>query len=160
MTWDPSAFMALLTWGLHVDGAAEFLLRIGVGLPFFVSGMDKCFCSICHGWLVSNLRKSQLPKPEWLCWWVGGWEAVAGLTLALGLFTGASAFILLVVCIVAWIVSWRRKLEAKKPAHAFDAFTELGFMFDTLLIWMLLAVMFTGPGPLSIDALLFAKLAP
>lgn len=150
----------LLPWGLNQADLGALMLRLGVGLPFFISGMNKLFCPICHGWLVSNLTRSHIPCVWFTVWWLAFWEAAAGLLLALGLFTAGAAFILFIVCIVAFIVSWRRKLEAKKPAHFWDACTEIGFMFDTLLTWMLLAVMFYGPGAYSLDALFFGALRP
>lgn len=152
--------LGLLPWGLDLPDLAALALRLGVGVPFFISGMNKLFCPTCHGWLRSNLTRSQIPCVGFTVWWLAFWEAFAGFTLTWGLFTGASAFILFIVCIVAFIVSWRRKLDKKKPAHFWDACTEVGFMFDTLLTWMLLAVMFLGPGRYSLDALWFAKLAP
>jgi uncharacterized membrane protein YphA (DoxX/SURF4 family) len=153
-----TAFLALLTWGINDPNWATLALRIGVGLPFFVSGMDKLFCPICHGWLVANMTRAKLPCVWFL--WLAFWEAAAGLMLVLGLFTGASAFILFVICVVAFLTSWRRKLEKAKPAHVFDAFTEVGFMFDVLLAWMVLALMFMGPGTLSLDYLWFKELMP
>lgn len=147
------AFGLLLVNGLQGPDFAALILRLGVGVPFFISGMNKLFCPICHGWLVSNLQRSGIPScGGFTVWFLAFWEAFAGLTLALGLVTGASAFILFIVCVVAFLVSWRRKLEAKKPAHFWDACTEIGFMFDTLLTWMLVAIMFTGPGAYSLDA--------
>lgn len=153
-------FLGLLPWGLNLPDLAALLLRLGVGVPFFISGMNKLFCPICHGWLRSNLTRSGIPCVGFTVWWLAFWEAAAGLTLALGLMSAASAFVLLVVCIVAFIVSWRRKLDKKKPAHFWDACTEIGFMFDVLLIWMLLAVMALGPGALSLDAWLWPALRP
>lgn len=155
------AFLGILTWGLNVHDWPELILRLGVGVPFFISGMNKLFCPICHGWLVSNLQRSGIPSlGGCTVWWLAGWEALAGLLLVLGLFTGAAAFILFIVCVVAFIVSWRRKLDKKKPAHFWDACTEVGFMFDVLLIWMLVAIMFIGPGAFSLDAELFGWLRP
>lgn len=156
-----NAFLfGLLPWGLNQTDLGLLVLRLGVGVPFFISGMNKLFCPICHGWLVNNLTKSGLPCVWFTVWWLAAWEAIAGLLLVLGLFTAAAAFILFIVCVVAFITSWRRKLEAKKPAHFWDACTEIGFMFDTLLTWMVVAIMFMGPGVYSLDWALFAKLAP
>lgn len=149
------AFFDLLVNGLQRPDLADLAVRLGVGIPFFISGMNKLFCPICHGWLVANLQRSQIPAcGGFTVWFLAFWEAAAGLSLALGFLSAASAFILFVVCVVAFIVSWRRKLEKKNPAHFWDACTEIGFMFDVLLIWLLLAVMFNGPGPYSLDALL------
>lgn len=153
-------FFGLLPWGLDQFDWAALALRVGVGLPFFVSGLNKLLCPVCHGWLVANMTRAKLPCVWFLCWWLAAWEAVAGLMLVLGLFSSAAAFILFVVCLVAFCTSWRRKVEKAKPAHRFDAFTEVGFMFDTLLVWMLLALMLMGPGDLSLDALFFSALAP
>lgn len=149
------AFHMLLVNGMQTPDLAQLVLRLGVGIPFFISGMNKLFCPICHGWLVNNLQKSGIPScGGFTVWFLAFWEAFAGLLLALGLFTAGSAFILLIVCVVAFLVSWKRKLEAKRPAHFWDACTEIGFMFDVLLIWMLIAIMSIGPGPVSVDALL------
>lgn len=150
----------LLPWGLNQTDIALLALRLGVGIPFAISGWNKLTCPICHGWLRSNLTRSKIPCVGFTVWWLAGWEFVAGLTLALGLMSAASALVLFIVCIVAFIVSWRRKLEAKKPAHFMDACTEVLFMFDVLLAWMVLATMFAGPGAYSMDAWLFKELMP
>ena len=150
----------LLPWGLNQTDIALLALRVGVGVPFAISGWNKLTCPICHGWLRSNLTRSGIPCVGFSVWWLAGWEFVAGVTLALGLLSAASAFVLFIVCVVAFIVSWRRKLDAKKPAHFMDACTEVLFMFDVLLAWMVLATMFAGPGAYSMDAWLFKELMP
>lgn len=156
-----SAFLlGLLPWGMNLPDLGALILRLGIGVPFFISGMNKMLCPTCHGWLRSNLTRSGIPCVGFTVWWLAAWEAVAGLTLALGLMSAASAFVLLIICIVAWLVSWKRKLEAKKPAHKWDAATEVLFCFDVLLIWMLLSLMFTGPGAVSLDRILFPSLMP
>lgn len=149
------AFHMLLVNGMQTPDLAQLVLRLGVGIPFFISGMNKLFCPICHGWLVSNLKKSGIPScGGFTVWFLAFWEAFAGLLLAFGFLTAGAAFVLFIVCVVAFLVSWRRKLEAKKPAHFWDASTEIGFMFDTLLVWMLLALMSFGAGAYSADAYL------
>lgn len=154
MSWEPLAFLAILTHGLAVADFGELILRLGVGVPFLISGCNKLFCPTCHRWLRNNLTNSGIACPAVAVWWVAGWEAFAGLLLVLGLFTGAAAFILFLVCAVAFLVSWRRKLDKKNPAHFWDAYTEIGFMFDVLLGWMLLVTMFQGPGKFSLDYLI------
>lgn len=155
------ALLSLATWGAPSGlEIIQLLLRLGVGVPFMVSGLNKLFCPICHGWLRSNLTRSGIPCVEFTVWWLAGWEAAAGALLVLGLFTGFGAIVLLIVCVVAWVVSWRRKLEAKRPAHFMDAITEVLFCFDVLLVWLLFAIGVLGPGPWSLDALLFAGLRP
>ena len=151
-----NAFHTLLWAGMNLPDFAALVLRLGVGVFFAISGWNKLTCSICHGYLKSNLARSHLPDCRGLLvWWVAGWEFLAGVTLALGLYTGASAFVLLVICLVAFLVSHRRKIAKKNPVHAMDAATEYLCMFDVLLMWMLLAVMATGPGRWSVDALLW-----
>lgn len=152
--WNAFLF-GLLPWGLSLPDWAPFILRLFVGLPFFISGGNKLFCPICHSRLVNNLTKSGIPCVSFMVWWLAFWECLAGLLLLLGLFSSAAAFILFVVCIVAFVVSWRRKLERARPVHFLDACTEIGFLFDTLLIGMLLSLMLSGPGPISLDFLLW-----
>lgn len=148
------AFLMLLREGMQTPDLASLVLRLFVGIPFAISGWNKLTCPICHGYLKSNLARSSIPSCGGLMvYWVAGWEFLAGLALALGLLTGASAFVLLLVCIVAFIVSHKRKIEKKNPVHFMDKLTEYGFMFDVLLIGMLLAIMGIGPGAYSLDRL-------
>lgn len=149
------AFNTLLWQGLSLPDLASLVLRAGVGVFFAISGWNKLTCPTCHGLLVGNLTRSLLPCPQFLCWWVAGWEFLAGATLALGFYTGASAFILLIVCVVAFLVSHKRKIAKKNPVHALDAATEYLCMFDVLLVWMTLAVMALGPDRWSLDYLLW-----
>lgn len=154
MTEYLTAFVMLLREGLAQPDLASFVLRLNVGVFFAISGFNKLTCPICHGYLKSNLERSMLPSCGGaMVWWVAGWEFLAGVFLALGLFTGAAAFILFVVCMVAFIVSHKRKIEKKNPVHAMDAATEYLCMFDVLLATMLLAIMFNGPGVISLDYL-------
>ena len=149
------AFLDLLSFGINTSALADFFLRAGVGVPFMVSGLNKMFCPFCRDGLYANLRRSGIPNVDFCGPWVAFWEAFAGFMLVIGLFTGAAAFILFVVCIVAFMVSWWRKLEKKNPRHIPEAITEVGFQFDLLLIWMLLAIMMIGPGVISMDHILF-----
>lgn len=151
-------FFGPLPWGIPLPELAPFILRLFIGIPFFISGGNKLFCPICHARLINNLTKSKLPCIPFLVWWLAFWECLAGLFLVLGLFSSAAAFVLLVVCLVAFIVSWRRKLEKSKPVHLPDACTEIGFLFDTLLISMLLSLLFSGPGAYTLDAVFWGKL--
>lgn len=144
----------LMVHGLDWHNVADLIMRLGVGIPFFISGMNKLFCPVCHGYLRSNLARSGIPCVGFSVWWVAFWEALAGFTLAVGFLTGASAFVLLIVCLVATKVSWRRKLAKKNPVHFWDACTEVGFMFDVLLIWLLLGIGFSGTGQFSVDYLI------
>lgn len=144
-------FIALLREGFSLPDVAAFALRFNVGLFFAISGWNKLTDSQCHGMLCRNLERSGIPCVHFTVWWVAGWEFVAGVTLALGLFTAASAFILFIVCVVAFIVSHRRKIARKNPVHRLDAATEYLCMFDVLLTTMLLAVMAMGPGKYSLD---------
>lgn len=152
-------FHTLLWAGINLPDIAALILRLGVGVFFAISGWNKLTCPTCHGYLGSNLARSGLPScGGYMVWWVAGWEFAAGAAIAIGLYTGAAAFILFVVCLVAFIVSWRRKLARKNPVHRMDAATEVLCMFDVLLMWMLLAVMMIGPGAVSVDRLLWGAL--
>lgn len=151
-----TAFHTLLWAGFNLPDLAALILRLGVGVFFAISGWNKLTCPVCHGYLQSNLQRSNLPScGGLLVWWVAGWEFLAGVALALGLYTGAAAFILLIVCVVAFIVSHKRKIEKKNPVHKLDAATEYLCMFDVLLAWMAVAIMAIGPGRYSLDFLLW-----
>lgn len=156
-----TAFLSgLLPWGLNNFDLASFILRLFIGIPFFISGANKLFCPICHGRLVNNLTLSKIPCVSFTVWWLAFWEFVAGFLLVIGLLTSASAFILFIVSLVAFLVSWKRKLQKVHPVHFWDACTEVGFLFDTLLIGMTLSLMFIGPGGISLDSHFFPGMRP
>ena len=119
-------------------------LRVGVGAVF-----------AWHGWLkldggVANfaafLESLNVPAPEVVAWLQIIAEGVGGVLLILGLFTRFAVVPLIVVSIGAlWLV---------KSSVGFVAPDAAGGELDVALLGGELALLFLGPGRLSVDGML------
>lgn len=130
------------------------VLRLGVGVAFAISGANKLFNRQIHASLRRNLEMNKIPYLSFCEWWVPFWEFASGVMLTLGFLTGFNAVVLAIICVVAIGCSSKRKVAKKNPINASEAATEYLFLFDILLLWMLVALMFAGGGAFSVDHLI------
>ena len=131
--------------------AGLLLLRIGIALPLFLLfGLQK----LQAGWaflhtgqweFVEFNRKIGLPAPVLIAWFQALNESLVALLLACGLFSRYAAAALAIGFAGATACS----LKASEPAWMTAAFFFV--VFASLLL--------TGPGNLSLDALLNSKTA-
>lgn len=139
-------------------------LRLLLGWDFFESGLEKF-----HGenWFAEIADKFPFPfnvVPVDFSWQLSTWfELVGAVALVIGLgtrFFAASLCILTIVAIasVHWPESWSTFGELAQGY----VFTDRGhgnFKLPVLFLGMLLPLMLMGPGRLSVDAWLRARLA-
>jgi putative oxidoreductase len=124
------------------------LLRLTVGLTLAAHGTQKLF-----GWFGGSGLDGAAKGMEQLgffpgrrhAFMAGLTEAVGGLLLALGLFTPVAASIFVAVMLVAGV-----------SAHGTRGFflADGGYEYTLILGASALSVAFTGPGRISLDALL------
>jgi putative oxidoreductase len=148
----------LLNWINQSGQWLGFLgLRILLGWEFFESGLEKF-----HGenWFADIQDKFPYPfnlMPVNISWSMSTWfELIGGVALVIGLgtrFFAASLFILTIVAIAAvhWPAEWRTLAEW---AHGY-AITDAGhgnFKLPVIFLAMLLPLILSGPGKLSLDA--------
>jgi len=139
-------------------------LRLLLGWDFFESGLEK-FQG--ENWFAEIADKFPFPfnvVPVSFSWQIATWfELVGAIALVIGLgtrFFAASLFILTVVAIASahWPDSWSTLAELAQGY----AFTDQGhgnFKLPVLFLGMLLPLILTGPGRLSVDALIRDRLA-
>ena len=133
---------------------ALFILRVGVGLIFAVHGAQKLF-GVWNGpgfagWTAAMDRMGYRPARLF-----AGVSATAefagGLLLAIGLFTPLAAFLLVAQSVVIiGAAHWRSGFFNK----------DNGFEFPLALVTGVVAVLFAGPGALSVDAAIGFALTP
>ena len=127
--------------------ASVVLIRLMVGLVFLSEGIQKFLYPDDRG--AGRFAKIGLPEPEVLAQFVGGFEIVCGVLIALGLLTRLAVIPTITIMVVAIFTT-------KLPILASEGFWEMAH--DARTDWsMLLGSLFlliVGGGPWSIDRLL------
>lgn len=135
---------------------AMLSLRLLLGWDFFESGLEKLNG---ENWFADIHERFPFPfslVPPEVSWQMATWfEVVGGIALVLGLATrlfSVSLFILTIVAIasVHWPDSWQTYGELMQGY----GFTDKGFgnfKLPVLFLGMLLPLMLSGPGRLSLD---------
>ncbi|WP_376695090.1 HvfX family Cu-binding RiPP maturation protein [Wenzhouxiangella sp. EGI_FJ10305] len=155
----------------RLDGAGLWLAPLGLRLllayEFFSAGQQKLGAGLgeAPGWFANQnfpIPFGLLPADmNWMLVTLG--ELVAGLALLFGLFTRFFAFVLLIITTVAiaavhWPESWAslgQLWEGYSVSRVMDDGEFRGnFRIPLLFLAMLLPLLFSGPGKLSLDHLI------
>ncbi|WP_340114221.1 DoxX family protein [Maribellus mangrovi] len=81
------------------NSKTTLLIRIMVGIVFFSEGVQKFLFPALRG--AGRFESIGLPSPEFLGYFVGGFEVICGLLILIGLFTRYAAIPLITIMIVA-----------------------------------------------------------
>jgi putative oxidoreductase len=127
-------------------GSADFgllVLRIVLGGTFLGLGLQHLF-GLFHGIGIHDfetlVRTRGYTAPTMLAWVAGGAEVVGGALVVLGLFTPLGAAALLAVLANVIVLKW---------PHGF--FAPAGYELEMVLGAAAFALLFTGPGRVSLD---------
>lgn len=135
------------------------LLRVLIGWEYLEAGLEKL-----HGqnWFVDIQSQFPFPfnvVPPAISWQMATWfEIVGGLALMIGLGTRFFAFSLIILTVVAisavhWPSDWHTFAELMKGyVISDDGFGN--FKLPVLFLAMLVPLVFSGAGKLSVDALI------
>jgi len=140
---------------LHsLEWVGILLVRIAVGLLFFLSGRGKLFVPERRKQMRQTLIEAHVPFPDFNALFVSTVEFVCGLLLVLGAVTPLVCALLAFVMIVAIAMIAIRNIKAPSPAEWLAAFLYLPEpLYLVILIWLF----FSGPGWLSVDSLLLPQ---
>ena len=129
-------------------GTGLFVLRVAVGLVFFLHGWMKLF-GMQISFVQEMLSMAGWALPAWLLWMVAGLELVGGMALVSGLFTRPFALLLGLEMVVAVILFHARQgfFIASVP----NAPLAYGFEYHVTLIAGLVCLALAGPGVWSLD---------
>lgn len=152
--------------GLDVVGLwiGLLALRILLGWEYFESGREKYRG---ENWFADIQDRFPAPfnlVPPEISWQMATWfELVGGIALVIGLgtrFFGVALFILTIVAIasVHWPAAWTTFGELLKGYVITDQ-GHGNFKLPVIFMAMLLPLIFSGPGRLSIDALIRRSMA-
>jgi putative oxidoreductase len=141
---------ALLT---RLEGLPILLARVVLGVGFALTGHGKLFKN--HSGVVDFFTSLGIPMPALNAWFIGGLEFFGGMLLVVGLGTRGVAFLLSCTMLVATLTSTLPDLH-KKGEGLLDALLTTEILAFVMLLWLV----FSGPGPFSLDRLVAKKCAP
>lgn len=153
----PEWLFDLVLRGVEVlEWLAILIARLGVGLMFAISGWHKLRNPERHRQMVETMGRASVPCP-WLTGpLVATTEVTAGSLLVLGLLTTPAAAALLVVTIVAIATVTIDEVDGKRPTNWLENFL---YMPEVLYVIILLWLITSGPGAISLDYLLWRAVA-
>lgn len=122
---------------------ALLALRVSVALFFISYGYGKLFGAPGLEMFTGMLTGLGFPIPGVLAFLIGIAEFFGGIAILIGVMTRFSAFWLAVISVVAWAV-------VKNFSFGFQADGNA----DLLVLGLTIALIFTGPGLLSVSAYL------
>lgn len=135
-------------WFGGFSGWAALPLRLAVGIIFAAHGWQK-FSGGLEG-VAQFFGRVGIPLPEASAFVVAFVELIGGIGLILGLFTRYWAVLLSIVMVVAIFT-------VKLQAGLLGGGGRPGYEFDLALLAGCLALLLTGPGPLSVERALLHK---
>jgi len=77
------------------------IMRIALGVFFFASGFNKVFVPSVQTMMLETITEAGIPFPELMAVFVACCEMFFGLVLTIGLLTRLSAFVLMIISLVA-----------------------------------------------------------
>lgn len=131
------------------------VIRASLGTFFAISGWHKLTVPERHAALVQTLREDRIPMIRQMEWFVPAVELGAGTALAIGFYSGASAALLLAICVVATCADGIRHIKERfNPINRADLLDDILYLPEVLYSMMLLAIIEAGPGRFAFDNLL------
>ena len=133
---------------VRTQGAGLAILRVVVGIVFFVHGFQKLFF-VGFGGVAGMMEGLGVPAPGLFAVILTLVELLGGLALILGLFTRLAAIPLAVDMLVA-------TLMVHLP-NGFSVLPNGGYEFTLVLLAASVALAVAGPGEASLDRLLASR---
>jgi putative oxidoreductase len=137
---------AFYAWLDCQEWIVRLLIRLGVGVMFFGSGLGKL--GKLSG-LIQYFRSLGIPFPEIQAPFVATTELVCGALIVIGLATRPAALMLCGVMAVAIVTA---AAPEKKITATWHGLLEFLYLPEVLLLLLLLSLVVAGAGRASLDA--------
>jgi putative oxidoreductase len=138
----------------RLESIPILLVRIVLGVMFIQSGYGKLFGG--HEKVTGFFMELGIPLPGLNAWLVAGTEFFGGIGLLAGLGTRIFALMLSFTMLIATLTA---KLPDLRKEGTFSI-TDLFFVPEVLAMLLLVWMVFSGPGKLSLDKLVAKTFAP
>ena len=132
------------------------LARISLGVFFAVSGGNKLFVASRTRQMYETLARAGIPHPHFMTYFVSSVEFIGGCLLFMGLLSSLCCAALMITMIVAITTV---SLATIPAGHSFlDWLNDFLYLPETMYIIILIWLMCSGPGRLSVDNRIFRRL--
>ena len=132
------------------------LARISLGVFFAISGGNKLFVASRTRQMYETLARAGIPLPHFMTYFVSSVEFLGGCLLLMGLFSSLCCAALIMQMIVAITTVSLATIPAVHSS--LDWLDDFLYLPETMYIIILIWLMCSGPGRLSVDNRIFRTL--
>jgi putative oxidoreductase len=155
MEWERVIRFGLLG-DANLEAYATLLVRVALGLFFIISGGNKLFVASRTKVMYETLIAAKIPFPQAMTYFVSATELVCGCMLVVGLLSSLASFALLVDMLVAILATHLGgNPKGLSPLNWVDDFL---YFPEVLYVLFFVWLICSGPGKLSLDYLIAARL--
>ena len=129
---------------------AILLARVSLGVFFAISGGNKLFVASRTRQMYETLAGAGIPFPHFMTYFVSSVEFISGSLLIIGLLTSLSCAALIIQMIVA--ITTVQIAMIPKGLSFLNWLDELLYLPETMYIVILIWLICSGPGRLSLDS--------
>ena len=131
---------------------AILLARVSLGVFFAISGGNKLFVASRTRQMYETLAGAGIPFPHFMTYFVSSVEFISGCLLVIGLLTSLSCAALIIQMIVA--ITTVQIGMIPKGLSFLNWLDELLYLPETMYIVIVIGLICSGPGKLSLDSLI------
>lgn len=153
----PEFVRFLLTGNQSRQQPAILLARISLGMFFGISGADKLFVPSRAHAMFETLVRAGIPFPDFMTYFVSSVEFICGCLLVVGLLSSLSCAALIVDMIIAISTVQLGTIPAGRSF--LDWLDDFLYLPEPLYVILLIWLICSGPGKVSIDARLARALS-
>jgi putative oxidoreductase len=145
--------LTLFNNGLGVPEYAQFVLRVGTGSFFAISGYHKLFNKQRHESLVGTLEACGVSCIKVMQWFVPSVEFFGGAAVTVGFLAPLAAVGLMVICLVATCTDGLKRIKSWQPIDKADYVDDIEYLPEVIYMLMLTLLIAGGPGAFAISSL-------
>ncbi len=146
------SLLSLTNNGLGVPEYAQFMLRVGAGSFFAISGYHKLFNTERHATLVTTLKACSVPCIKAMQWFVPSVEFFGGAAVTVGFLAPLAAAGLIIICLVATCTDGLKRIKAWKPIDRADYVDDIEYLPEVIYMLILALLIAGGPGAFAVSS--------
>jgi putative oxidoreductase len=130
------------------------IARVSLGIFFAISGANKLFTASHTRQMYETLAGAKIPFPHLMTYFVSSVEFIGGCLLVIGFLSGLCCAAIIIQMVVAITTVQLAKIPG--GLSFLDWLDDLLYLPETLYIIILIWLICSGPGRLSVDSQIFA----
>jgi putative oxidoreductase len=128
------------------------LARVSLGIFFAISGGNKLLIPSRTGQMYETLADAGIPFPHFMTYFVSSVELISGCLLVIGMLTSLCCVALIIQMLVA--ITTVQLATIAKGLSSLDWLDDFLYLPETMYIIILIWLICSGPGRVSVDYLI------